>query len=208
MAQFSFSSLARFFFELGVMKRQKRSGWLLAGVHDPESIAEHTARAALIGMVLADMEGADPERVASILIVHDIAEVRIGDQHKVAARYLRKKEAEHNAFSDQIAALPPSLQERFASYFRTFEERDTKEGIIAQDADWLEAGVTAREYELLGHTACKEWISNIEKALETDSAKQLIQEIKTGDPYTWWEGLKKMTYTKLPSQEDLPDKKA
>ncbi len=207
MAKLSLSSIARFFFELGVMKRQKRSGWFLAGVRNPESIAEHTARAALIGMVLAEMEGADPERVASILVVHDIAEIRIGDQHKVAARYFRKKEAEHAAFSDQIASLPPALQKRFASYFRAFEERDTKEGIIAQDADWLEAAVTAREYDLLGYAACKEWISNVEKAVETESAKQLIQKIKTGEPYSWWEGLKKMTYTKLPPQEDSRSKK-
>lgn len=53
-----------FIFETGLLKRAKRTGWWIAGVKDPESIAEHSHRTALIGAVLAMMEGADPARVA------------------------------------------------------------------------------------------------------------------------------------------------
>lgn len=38
-----------------MLKRAKRSGWWIAGVKGPETIAEHSFRGALIGSVLAMM---------------------------------------------------------------------------------------------------------------------------------------------------------
>ena len=56
-----------FIFEVNQLKRQRHSGFQLAGVKEPDSIAEHVMRAAQIGYILAVMEGdANPEKVASI----------------------------------------------------------------------------------------------------------------------------------------------
>lgn len=192
-----YKNITNFFFELGVLKRIMRSGWMIAGVKDTGTLGEHTARASLIGMVLAELEGSDSEKVAAILLTHDIAEIRIGDQHKVAARYYDNSDAEQKAYEDQIVNLPQSLQEKFLQYRREFERRDTKEGVVAKDADWLEAAVTAREYITQGYTGCQNWIYNVKKALETESAKKLLAEIEKSDPNDWWQNLKKMTYEKL-----------
>jgi len=187
-----------FIFELNHLKRQKHSGWRLAGVNDPFSIAGHVMRTAQIGYILAIMEGdANPEKVASILIVHENGEARIGDQNKVSARYFDKKEPEHNAFHDQIADLDEKLREKWIGYFDEFEERTSKEGIIAKDADWLETAFQAKEYVDQGYESAQDWIDNVEKALETESAKKLLQEMKQTKFTDWWKGLKKMTYTKL-----------
>ncbi|GGP44124.1 hypothetical protein GCM10010214_16250 [Streptomyces abikoensis] len=35
---------AGFLLEMGMLKRAKRSGWWIAGVKDPETIAEHSFR--------------------------------------------------------------------------------------------------------------------------------------------------------------------
>ena len=43
-------------------KRVKRSGWWVAGIDDPESVAEHSYRTALLGYILASLEGADPTK--------------------------------------------------------------------------------------------------------------------------------------------------
>lgn len=50
---------ARFVFEQGVLKRVSRAGWWHVGVKEPETIAENSYRTAIIGIVLAGMEGAD-----------------------------------------------------------------------------------------------------------------------------------------------------
>lgn len=53
---------AGYLYEMGMLKRAKRAGWWIVGVKDPETIAEHSFRTAVIGAVLAMMEGADPPK--------------------------------------------------------------------------------------------------------------------------------------------------
>lgn len=190
--------IVNFIFELNQLKRQKLSGWMLAGINDPYSVAEHELRAAQIGYLLACMEGnANPEKVATILLIHDNGEARIGDQNKIAARYVDKKQPEANAFIEQIHGLGEIVEQKWKQYFDEFENRSTPEGIIAKDADWLETAFQAKEYLDLGYTSAQDWIDNVEKAVETESAKKIIAEMKNTKFTDWWRNLKKMTYTKL-----------
>ena len=69
-------ALAAFVYELGLLKRIRRSGWWHAGVRDPESVAEHTMRVAQLAAIIAAEEGANPERAAFLAIWHDSQETR------------------------------------------------------------------------------------------------------------------------------------
>ncbi len=189
--------IVNFIFELGQLKRQVHSGFQLAGIKNSTTVAEHAMRAAQIGYILAVMEGANPEKVAAMLIIHDNAETRVGDQNKVGARYFSIKEAESAAFADQLKNLGDEIEKKFKKYFKEYEDRTTKEGIIAKDADWLETAFQAKEYLDTGHKLMINWINNVEKALETKSAKMIIKEMKKTEFTDWWKGLKKMTYKKL-----------
>jgi len=187
-----------FIFELNQLKRQRHSGWRLAGVNNPHSIADHTLRVAQIGYILAIMEkNPNAEKIVTILVIHENGEARIGDQTKIASRYFSKKEPEKNAFADQIKDLDDNLSKKWLKYFDEFEERTTPEGVIAKDADWMETAFQAKEYLDLGYESAIDWINNVEKALETDSAKKLLAEMKETKFTDWWKDLKKMTYTKL-----------
>lgn len=194
--------MVNFIFELNQLKRQRHSGFQLAGVKNPDTVAEHTLRAAQIGYILAVMEGdADPDKVATIIVIHDNAEARVGDQHKVSARYFSSKEAEKNAFNDQLDGLGEQIQEKWSGYLEEYSQRNTKEGIIAKDADWLEIAFQAKEYHDTGYRAVSDWINNVEKALETESAKKLLAQMKETKFTDWWQGLKRMTYQKLDKKD-------
>jgi len=193
------SSIAKFFSELGVSRRYQRSGPKLSGVKNSENIAEHVFRAAQIAYVLAYLEEVDPEKTASMVLFHDNGELRVGDQNKVSARYFDISKTEKHAFDEQIYNLPESLAQRIGRLYSQFESRNTKEGIVARDADWLETAITAKEYLELGYKGQQNWIDNVRKALETKSAKELLRYIEKQKDFTnsWWQGLKKMTYRKL-----------
>lgn len=184
-------------FELNQLKCQKHSGWFLAGVTNPPSVAEHQLRAAQIGYILAELEGANPEKVACMLLIHDNAEARTGDQNKVSARYFQKKDGEAQAFQEQLDGLGAGIERKWRQYFDEIENRSTKEGLIAKDADWLEMAFQAKEYLDLGHRSAIDWINNVEKALETQAAKEIIRVMKETEFTDWWQGLKKMTYEKV-----------
>lgn len=197
----NFKKVVNFIFELNQLKRQKHDGWRLAGVNYPPSVADHALRVAQIGYILAAMEGnANPEKVATMLVFHENGEARIGDQTKLGARYFSKKDPERKAFAEQTENLGEEIGQKLLSYFEEFEERSTVEAIIAKDADWLETAFQAKEYADLGYESCWDWINNVEKALETESAKRLLKEMKEVRFTDWWDGLKKMTYAKLDRQ--------
>lgn len=189
--------IVNFIFEINQLKRQRHSGFQLVGIKNPDTVAEHALRAAQIGYILAVMEGANPERVASMLIIHDNGEARIGDQNKVSARYFSNKKAEQDALFEQTDNLGDKIGSSWKKLFLEYEDRTSLDGIVAKDADWLEQAFQAKEYIETGYKGAENWIENVEKALETESAKKIIQEMKKSSFIDWWKGLKKMTYKKL-----------
>lgn len=194
--------IINFIFELSQLKRIRHIGFKHAGVRDPDSVADHIMRAAQIGYILAVMEGGvNPEKVATMVLIHDNGEARIGDQDKLSARYFNTKKAERDALGEQLGNLE-TVGQTWLSYFDEYENRNTKAGIIAKDADWLEQAFQAKEYMDMGYEAAEDWIINVEAALETASAKKILKEMKNVKFTDWWRGLKKMTYEKLDKIEN------
>lgn len=181
-----------FFFELGMLKLIRRSGSFLVGIKNPDSVAEHIAISAQIAIYLAIQENANVERCACMVIIHDNAECRIGDLNRVQCRYINNKKAiEKNAFLEQIRSLPPIMQQYYESLFEEFEHGKTIEAQCAKDADYLEMALQAKMHIDQGIVAMQDWMKNVEKALQTKSAKALYIEISTTHSVQWWEGLKK-----------------
>jgi putative hydrolase of HD superfamily len=186
------TKICNYIFELGVLKKFQHSGTKMAGVKDPDTIAEHAYRTAIIGYILATMEKANPEKTALMCLLHDNAEARITDLHKVARRYIDSKDAEMQAYTDQTENLPYEIGKTFLDLFQEYEHPKNKEAVIARDADMLETAFQAKEYLDMGYKACQDWISNVEKSVKTKSAKTLLKTMKKTDFTAWWRGLKKI----------------
>jgi putative hydrolases of HD superfamily len=192
------NKIVNYFFELGQLDKREHQGWQLFGIKEPNRISGHILRASQIGYILSCLEGdANPEKVAAMIIFHDNGKTRIGDQDKVAARYSFKREAEESVFLDQIEGIEKDIEKKLLEYYQEIDERDTKEGVVAEDANWLEQAFQAKEYYDLGYREAYDWIENVEKALETESAKMIIKEMKKVRFTEWWRGLMVMTYNKL-----------
>jgi putative hydrolases of HD superfamily len=182
--------IANFIFEVGHLKHIKHVGWRLAGVDAPGSVASHVLRAAQIGYVLARLEGnAHPERVCAMVVFHDNGETRVGDINKIANRYVDSDE--ERAVKEQLAPLEKIGADIF-ELWNAAEKRDTAEGKIAKDADLLEQAFAGKEYLELGHSSAIEWIINVEKQLQTNSAKKLLETMKQSTSTAWWKGLEKL----------------
>ena len=135
--------IVNYFHEIAQLKMVKRSGWWVVGVKDPESVAEHSHRAAIISYFLAKMEGADAKKCALISLFHDSPETRIGDMHKITARYIDGRKSEAAAWKDQLEAMPKEIADELRELIGEYEEIRTKEAIIAKDADVLECAFDA-----------------------------------------------------------------
>ncbi|MBC6459697.1 HD domain-containing protein [Actinomadura sp. HBU206391] len=172
------SELARltgFLYEQGLLKRYRRTGWHIVGVGNPESIADHSFRTAVIATVLAAMEDADPERAALLGLLHDTQETRLTDIPYVAKRYLAAA-ANQDVTADQTRGLPEAVAKVVRGAVDEYEERESTEALCARDADKLECLIQALEYRAQGHQNVQPWIDSSLAALQTSSAKALADE--------------------------------
>lgn len=173
-----------FVFEMGLLKRARRTGWWMAGVRDPESIAEHSFRTAIVGTVLAAMEGADPARVCLLCTLHDTQETRTTDIPHIARRYVRAVD-NRDVTADQVAACPSEVAAVVSEAVAEYEAGETLEAIVARDADKLECLVQAVEYRSQGVTTVQPWIDSSRAALKTASAIRLAEDALAGNPLSW-----------------------
>ncbi len=185
----NFSGIVDFIFEINNLKRFEHCGTKFVGVKHPDSIAEHVFRSMQIGYIIAGLEGVDPLKVIEIGLFHDNGEVRVGDFHKIASKYIDSDEAENKAFEDQISELPEVIRERLTGLVTKYNNREkSPEYEIAKDADLLETVFQAYDYLELGYPT-QRWIDNAEKHLKTESAKKILAEMKTKSICDWWNHL-------------------
>jgi putative hydrolase of HD superfamily len=184
------NDLAKFLYEVGQLKRVKRSGWWIAGVKDPETVAEHSFRTAVIAYLLARLEGVDPGKAVVMALFHDMPETRTNDAHRIVMRYADWRDVDKKAIGEQSKRLPDEMAKQMVTLFEEFEKEVSTEAKVVRDADLLECIIQAREYQTLGYTDVVDWIFNAQAVLQTESAKKIASECLKTEPKEWWQGLK------------------
>jgi putative hydrolases of HD superfamily len=177
-------AVASFAFELGVLKRMRRSGWWHAGVRDPESVAEHSLRVAQLASLIASIEGADPGRAAFLAIWHDSQETRTGDIPHTARPYLDQHSPEAIT-ADQTASLPDAARKTVQEAVTEYEAQQTPEARCARDADKLECLIQAIEYRDTGYAGVQGWIDSSRSGLRTDTARRIADAALLTSPLAW-----------------------
>jgi len=185
-----YNKITQFVFEIGNLKKFKHCGTKFAGIKDPDSLAEHALRASQIAYILAKLEKADTGKCILMAITHDNGEIRVGDQHKISARYFDIKPLEHQAFSDQTRNLPKDIGEPLVELHKEFDEQKTLESHVARDADMLETAFQAKEYYDNGYKTAKLWMESVKKHLKTSSAKKILKQMEKTHFADWWQNLK------------------
>ncbi|MCP9957622.1 HD domain-containing protein [Streptomyces sudanensis] len=184
MADETAKGTAGFLLEMGMLKRAKRSGWWIAGVKDPETIAEHSFRVALIASVLAMMEGADPAKAALLGLWHDTQETRVGDIPHIGRRYLEAASNE-KVTADQVSAAHPAVRAGARRIVEEYEKGTSPEVHCAHDADKLECLIQAVEYREQGYANVQGWIDSSMAKLKTTSAQELAEAALTMTSVEW-----------------------
>jgi putative hydrolases of HD superfamily len=176
-----------FFAEAGLLKRIKRSGWWVAGIDDPETVAEHSFRTAVIAFYIAHVEEVDPYKAVTMALFNDIHEARINDLHKMGHYYIEFRDAEKKVFADQIHCLDLRVKNALSKIRDDYDKQLSKESIVARDADILECLVQAKEYYENGHLTAKKFFQIAPGHLKTKTAQKLWKQVQKWDSHDWWQ---------------------
>ena len=185
--------IVEFIFEAGVLKHVPRSGWSVLGIKNPESVADHSFRCAVIGYLIAHMEKVSVHRVLLMTLFNDIHEARITDLHKMAQRYIDADSAENAAFKEQVASLPDGILQELSGVREDYGAQKSRESIVARDSDILECLIQAKEYCEHGHKSAALFMKQAPEHLKTESAKTLWRLARTMDVNEWWSRLGKFS---------------
>jgi putative hydrolases of HD superfamily len=154
------ASLLELLLELQTLDRVPRMGYPLRGVVDPESVTEHTWHVTFLVWVLGrNVQGLDRLRAIELALVHDLAEVRIGDLPLVAARYFpvgAKKAAEAAAAAELLAPLDAEGLALVVEY----QQGETLEARLVKACDKLQLMLKVATYERWGSGALEEFWHN------------------------------------------------
>ena len=121
------------------LKEVVRAGWVRAGVQNPESVAAHSWGMAMLATQMCPEE-LDLKRVLQLCILHDVAEVKVGD---ITPHDNVSAEEKHRLESEAIDSMGIDAKEIFAEY----EGQKTPESQFVRYLDKLDMALQAEIYE-------------------------------------------------------------
>ena len=171
----SLQNLTKFFGVTGKLKRIPRSGWVEAGVRQPESVADHTFRTTILCMIYSSLEGLDELKLLRMALIHDLPEAIIGDL--TPSRKTAEIEAKKNTAMNQILSLLPKKQrEKYIAIWNEYKKCETKEAKTVRQLEKLEMALQAKEYEKARSTkqSLERFIKSAEEVITSPELKKLL----------------------------------
>jgi len=168
------------FLELSAQTKLPRTGWVLAGVADPESTADHCYETALFAYILSKYikEKIDLSKVLLMALFHEAGEARLADLPRRSKDYIgkAKRQAEREAaldILDGVASELVNLQDELHSLATT-------EARLVEAAEELQIIFKALVYAKEGRGDMSEYRNDVEKydSQGFECAAQIAQLIK------------------------------
>lgn len=192
----------RFYYLNDKLKMKVRSGW--DSTHwniqhsRVEKISEHIVGTLALAMGL-DSEfdfGIDMDKVLSILSIHEIGEIKIGDITPFdGITPAQKQEIEHKAIIDVIGNLTKG-KEMIHSFFE-FDDQKNNDAKFAHYCDKLEADIQSKVYQDMGcHNLLTAQENNV--VFQNSKIQKIIEEGAT-TAFDIWYAWDKSIYTENPT---------
>ncbi len=183
--------------EIYRIKSVKRSGWIKRGIQNPESVADHTLGAFLLGKFLLperqSIKGYSKSTILEMLLIHDLAEAYTGDllpeeksekkisEEESTMEYISlfgsyaEVEGPHQNIPDQSSTL---------QRWKEFKSQSTINAQIAKDIDKVEALFQLYSYQEDGQEVqdFSDWEREILKAVQTDQGKEVLGAVMEAFP--------------------------
>ena len=160
------------------LKNISRQGWIdKLSLDNPESVADHSYSMAIIGMLISDLEKYNSEKILKMILLHDLAESRIGDYTPDQIDKEKKTELENSAFNEIVKNLPDSIKSQYLQIWQEYQENISSESQVVHQIDRLEMALQAKIYEKDGHS--KEKLESFFESAKANITDPKLKELFT-----------------------------
>ena len=165
-----------FFKTAANLKNIQRQGWIdKLSDETLESVADHSYSMAIMSMVLSDLENYDSEKILKMVLLHDLAESKIGDYTPNQIDKKEKQELENKAFFEIVKILPDDIRIQYLEIWEEYQENDSFESKIVHQIDKLEMVLQAKLYEKQGYP--KEKLRSFFESAKLDITHPKLKEL-------------------------------
>jgi len=167
------------FFKIAAnLKKISRQGWVdKLSLKNPESVADHSYLMAVISMVISDLGNYNSEKIIKMVLLHDLAESKIGDYTPKQLSKEKKNELENNAFNEIIENLPNSIKLQYLQIWQEYQQNNSIESKLVHQIDKLEMALQAKIYSEDGHSPEK--LECFFESAKTDITDSKLKELFT-----------------------------
>lgn len=168
---------------VGKLKRVKRTGWVVQGVKNSESVAEHSYRVSVLAMLLAKKFDLDENKIIKMALIHDLSEGVSGDI--VLEKGLKKITPAEEKFKREEKAIKKiflKLDEgdEYYKLWTDYVNQSSKEAKFLKQIDKIEMVIQALEYEdVQDPKKLNEFWINTEKYLSNPDLITLFKKLKS-----------------------------
>jgi putative hydrolase of HD superfamily len=167
-----------FFKTAANLKKISRQGWVnKLSLDNPESVADHSYSMAVMSMAISDLGNYDSERILKMVLLHDLAESKIGDYIPEQISKEKKDKLENDAFYEIIKQLPDIIQSQYLRIWQEYQENTSPESNIVHQIDKLEMALQAKIYQNSGQS--KEKLESFFESARIEITDSKLKELFT-----------------------------
>ena len=162
------------------LKNISRQGWIdKLSIEHPESVADHSYSMAIMGMVISDLENYDSEKMLKMILLHDLAESKIGDYTPNQISKENKIKIENNAYDEIIGTLPNAIKLQYGKIWKEYQKQESPESTIVHQIDKLEMVLQAKMYQKGGAStvAVESFFKSAESEITHPKLKEILNQI-------------------------------
>jgi putative hydrolases of HD superfamily len=196
-----------FLTEIGKLKKMRRSGFVWLEIKDPETIAQHIFRVAVLNWILAlkVKPCLNLEKIIKISLVHDLCEVYAGDmspywgllpkdrkkRKEFLKRWIRlpkklkneraqiKFKKEDEALNTLVESLPKEIKKEIIDSWMNYEKMNSPEGIFSKQGDKIETLIQALEYwGAKPDSPVIGWWEEIEEVVDNPILRNFLEQVE------------------------------
>jgi 5'-deoxynucleotidase YfbR-like HD superfamily hydrolase len=171
------NDLLRLLTQVGRLKALRRAGWVRSGLPDPESVADHSFRTAVLALVLAGDLGVDAQRLLSLVLVHDLPESdpAVGDITPYCGVDRDEKRRRERLAMERLCDGVPA-GDHLHRLWLEYDDGLTPESRVAHELDALEMALQAREYQARHGADLSEFLDSARGRITHPALLHLLDE--------------------------------
>lgn len=130
---------------IGKLKEVKRAGWIIGKIPNPESVADHSFRTAVMALLLSNKMGLNRDKCVQMALIHDLSESLAGDitpHDKISSE--EKYKIERKAMESLFEKVNGN---NIIQLWEEYTKNESPESKFVRQLDKIETLLQALEYE-------------------------------------------------------------